>query len=115
MWLASSPLEPPVRLRHTSATCWPLAEMPCKMNEMRDPEPSQHAQEMLQERRIPEEWMWRTIDEPDRLETGADGNTHYMKAIAEHGGRSLRVVVNTHLQPKRIVTVFFDRRLGRRR
>ncbi|MFQ6059396.1 MAG: DUF4258 domain-containing protein [Anaerolineae bacterium] len=79
---------------------------------MRDIEPSEHARDMLQEREIPEEWMWRTIDELDRAETGADGNIHYIKAIPEHGGRFLRVVVNPHTQPKRIVTLFFDRRLG---
>ncbi len=28
---------------------------------MRDIEPSQHARDMLQEREIPEEWMWRVI------------------------------------------------------
>jgi hypothetical protein len=59
--------------------------------------------------------MWRTVDEPDSTETGVDGNTHYTKAIPEHGGRFLRVVVNPHVQPKRIVTLFFDRRLGRQR
>ena len=82
---------------------------------MRDIEPSQHAQDMLQEREIPEEWMWRAIDEPDQMEIGADGNTHYIKAIPEHGGRFLRVVVNPHVQPERIVTLFFDRRLGRQK
>ncbi len=78
---------------------------------MRDIEPSQHARDMLEEREIPEEWMWRTIDEPDQTEIGADGNTHYVKAIPEYGGRFLRVVVNPHVQPERIVTLFFDRRL----
>jgi len=70
---------------------------------------------MLQERDIPEDWMWRAIYEPDRTEAGADGNIHHIKAIPEHGGRFLRVVVNPHVQPKRIVTLFFDRRLGRQR
>ncbi|MBC7260451.1 MAG: DUF4258 domain-containing protein [Chloroflexi bacterium] len=80
---------------------------------MRDIEPSQHARDMLQEREIPEEWMWRAINESDRTETNVDGNIHYIKAIPEHGGRFLRVVVNPHVQPRRIVTLFFDRRLGR--
>jgi len=57
--------------------------------------------------------MWRTIHQPDRVEMGTDGNTHYIKAIPEHGGRFLRVVVNPHVQPNRIVTLFFDRRLGK--
>ena len=81
---------------------------------MRDIEPSQHARDMLKEREIPEEWMWRAINEPDWTEIGENGNTHYIKAIPEHGDRFLRVVVNPNTQPKRIVTLFFDRRLRRR-
>jgi hypothetical protein len=81
---------------------------------MQDLELSQHARDMLQEREIREEWMWRTVLEPDRIEVGMDGNTHYMKAIPEHAGRFLRVVVNADVQPGRIVTLFFDRRLRRR-
>jgi len=64
---------------------------------MQDVEISQHARDMLQERGIPEEWMWWTIEEPDRTEVGADDNTHYIKAIPEHGERFLRVVVNPHV------------------
>jgi hypothetical protein len=32
--------------------------------EMHNMEPSEHAEDMLRERIIPEEWMWRTIDAP---------------------------------------------------
>jgi hypothetical protein len=69
-----------------------------------DVEVSKHAQDMLQERDIPEEWMWRVVCEPDRVSVETDGNVHYAKAIAEQGAR-----------PKRIVTLFFDGRLGRKR
>lgn len=82
---------------------------------MRDIEPSEHARDMLQERKIPEKWMWRTINEPDRTEKGANGNIHYIKAIREHEGRFLRVIVNPNAKPKRIGTLFFDRRLRRER
>jgi hypothetical protein len=74
---------------------------------------SAHAKDMLKERDIPEEWMWRAIDTPDDTEVGADNNMHYIRSIPEHGGRFLHVVVNHHLVPKRVVTLFFDRRLGR--
>jgi hypothetical protein len=80
---------------------------------MRDIELSEHAKDMLRERNIPEEWMWRAVDDPDRTEIGADRNTHYIKAIPEHEGRFLRVVVNHHATPKQVVTLFFDRRLRR--
>ena len=75
---------------------------------------TRHAREMLLERNIPEEWVFRAIRDSDYDETGDDGNRHYIKAIPEHGGRSLRVVVNPNVSPNRILTVFFDRRLGRK-
>jgi len=81
---------------------------------MADIELSMHAQDMLRERDIPEEWMWRAIDAPDRVEIGIDNNKHYMKSISEYGGRFLHVVINHHARPNRVVTLFFDRRLGRR-
>jgi hypothetical protein len=74
---------------------------------------SGHAKEMMVERQIPEEWVWRTITNSDKIEIGADGTIHHMKSITEHGARILRVVVNPTVVPERIVTVFFDRRLKR--
>lgn len=79
-----------------------------------DIEFSKHARDVMRERHIPEEWVRRSIDDPDRTETPPDGTMHYIKAIPEHGGRFLRVVVNPVVKPQRVVTVFFDRRLGRR-
>ena len=75
---------------------------------------TRHAREMLLERNITEEWVFRAIQDSDYYETGDDGNKHYVKAIPEHGGRQLRVVVNPNVSPNRILTVFFDRRLGRK-
>jgi hypothetical protein len=76
---------------------------------------SKHAMDAVLERNIPKEWIFRTIDEPDYTEEGLDDNIHYIKAISEYGGRFLRVVINPNVFPERIVTVFFDRRLKRRR
>lgn len=50
---------------------------------------------------------------PDCTEVGANGNVHYIRAIPERDGRFLRVIVNHHVEPARVVTVFFDRRLRR--
>jgi hypothetical protein len=80
---------------------------------MRDIELSEHARDMLHERNIPEEWLWLTVDDPERTEMGPDRNTHYIKAMPEYGGRFLRVIVNHRARPKRVVTLFFDRRLRR--
>ena len=75
---------------------------------------TRHAREMLVERNIAEEWVFRAIRDSDYHERGDDANIHYIKAIPEHGGRLLRVVVNPNVPPNRILTVFFDRRLGRK-
>ncbi len=80
---------------------------------MSDIEFSIHARDMLQERAIPEEWVMRTVNDPDDREIMADNTTHYIKAIPEFGGRSLRVVMNLEVFPNRVITVFFDRRIRR--
>ena len=68
---------------------------------------------MLVERNISEEWLWRTVSEPERSELSHDGNVHFLKSIPEKDNRILRVIVNAQVTPARIVTVFFDRRLAR--
>ncbi len=35
-----------------------------------------HAKDMLREREIPEEWVWRAINSPDKIETRVDNNMH---------------------------------------
>jgi len=72
-----------------------------------------HARDMLVERQILNEWIQRTINNPDKNWMGEDGNQHYTKAIPEREGRILHVVVNFNDYPNRIITLFFDRRLGK--
>lgn len=72
---------------------------------------SRHARAMLRERNIPEEWVERTLADFERQEQAEDGTMHYVRPIREHGGRRLRVVINPSVTPRRVVTVFFDRRL----
>ncbi len=72
---------------------------------------SEHARDMLVERQLREEWIWRTVQSPEDRWHGADGNWHFTQTIAERENRILHVVVNTDVVPNRIVTVFFDRRL----
>jgi hypothetical protein len=59
-----------------------------------------------------EEWVWRTIDTPDDRHLGDDANMHCTKSIRERNGQVLHVVINPYVQPNRIVTVYFDRRLS---
>ena len=80
-----------------------------------DFELSAHAKDMLKERNIPEEWIWRAINESDWKERGDDGNIHYFRGIPEHGGRILHVIVNPNVKPQKVVTVFFDRRVRRQK
>lgn len=55
---------------------------------------STRARDMLLERNIPEEWLWRTLNTPDKKRRGDDCNLHYSKAIKECNGRVLYVIVN---------------------
>jgi len=73
-----------------------------------------HALDMLKERGIAREWVDRALTSPARTETRDDGTVHYMRPVPEHGGRVLRVVVNPEHDPPQVVTVFFDRRMGRK-
>jgi hypothetical protein len=82
---------------------------------MPDIEFSKHARFVLRRRWIQEEWVWRTLDTPDRKRRGEDGNMHYSKAIRERDGRVLHIVINTDVQPNRVVSLFFDRGLGRKK
>lgn len=76
---------------------------------------SKHTHDMLKEREIPEEWVWRTINNPDWYNKGSDNNIHYFKCITEHEGRILHVVVNPHDSLRKVVTVFFDRKARRKK
>ena len=75
---------------------------------------SWHAREMLKGCGIPENWVLEILQSPDRYEKGPGGQGYYIKSIPEYGNRFLRVVVNRNVSPTRIVTVFFDRRLGKK-
>ena len=66
---------------------------------------------MIAERGIDEAWVWRTVNDPQKKTLEVNGNTHFVKSIEEHGGRRLRVIINEAVEPNRIVTAFFDRRL----
>lgn len=74
---------------------------------------SEHARDMLKERGIKETWVKTVIEEYEKRVFMEDGTVHYIRSIEQHGGRYLRVVVNPDVIPQRVVTVFFDRRIGR--
>lgn len=80
---------------------------------MVDYEFSEHACDMLDERNIAESWVALALEKPERTEEKEDGTVHYVRAIESCGARYLRVVVNPHVAPRRVVTVFFDRPVRR--
>jgi hypothetical protein len=76
---------------------------------------TQHAETMMAERGIKEEWVRTTIVEPEATES--DPTQHDVRrafrAIPESGNRILRVVYASLGDTIRVVTAFFDR--GRKR
>ncbi len=75
---------------------------------------TKHAQDMLGERDLKQEWVELTVDQPEAVETdpGRPGVVRAFRAIPERGGRILRVAYTLVGKTTHIVTVFFDR--GRR-
>ena len=73
---------------------------------------SEHARHQMQ-RQLANLCLEETLSNPDRTKILADTyrNTHYLRRIQSFGDRWLRVVVNPNVEPKRVVTVFFDRRI----
>ena len=80
---------------------------------MADYELTQHARDMLVERKIESRWVAQTIEAPDKRQAMQDGTIHFIKKIEACRGRYLRVIVNAQPSPGKIITVFFDRRLGK--
>ncbi len=77
---------------------------------------SKHAQDMLDEREIPLEWIERVLANPifEEPDTNHPGATRAYAPIIEFGNRMLRVVYYDSGLAVRVVTLFFDRRATRR-
>ena len=74
---------------------------------------TKHAQEAITEREILVEWIERTLDAPElTLPDPNDATVEpRFRRIPEFGNRVLRVAINTAVEPKRVVSVFFDRKM----
>jgi len=66
---------------------------------------------MLVERNISEDWVERTLPNPDRVDEHEDGTRNFLKQIPDFGRRWLRIVVSFAIKPEQAMTAFFDRRL----
>jgi hypothetical protein len=76
---------------------------------------SDHAEDMLIERRIERDWVEQTIFSPEIVEQDAkrEGITLAFRRIPERENRVLRVAYVESADEIRVVTTYFDR--GRRR
>ena len=65
------------------------------------------------ERMIPEPWVQRVVASPElRMSDPNDPQIErFFRRIPEKDNRVLRVAVNTHVAPWRVVSVFFDRNM----
>ena len=74
---------------------------------------TEHARKVLVERQIPVEWLERALHEPVLREPDPNDASleRRYRPITEFDGRVLRVVVNISVEPVRVVSVFFDRRM----
>ena len=74
---------------------------------------TRHAVDAMAERMIPEEWVQRVVAKPAlRISDPVDPEVErFFRGIPEHNNRVLRVAVNTHVAPWRVVSVFFDRNM----
>ena len=77
---------------------------------------TEHARESLRKRSsIRVEWVERVLLQPDRVEPDRTDPEleHRMSRIQESEGRVLRVIVKKASNPIRVITCYFDRKMGR--
>ena len=74
---------------------------------------TKHAVDVIEERRIPVEWVERVVSEPElRTPDPLDHEVErFYRTIPEYGDRVLRVAVNTRSTIWRVISVFFDRNM----
>ncbi|MFB3785880.1 MAG: DUF4258 domain-containing protein [bacterium] len=74
---------------------------------------SKHAKNVIQERKIPIEYLERVVGRPERIEPDRENPEleHRLSRIPECGNRVLRVVLKQSVEPALIITAFFDRKM----
>ena len=74
---------------------------------------TKHAEKVLNERNISDEWLERVLEnpeltEPDEIDPELE---HRLGKIEEFGNRVLRVIINVRRRPVLIITAYFDRNM----
>ena len=74
---------------------------------------SRHASDVISAREIRLAWLEQVLNSPEHVEADRDDPElmHHVGRIEEHGNRALRVVFNNSMDPVRIITVYFDRKM----
>jgi hypothetical protein len=74
---------------------------------------SEHARRRMIQREIHEEWVALTLRQPKRIEQDqTDLNVHHaLRSIEEADGKVLRVIYNPSVDPARVISVYFDRKM----
>jgi len=74
---------------------------------------TRHAEDALLKRKIEKEWLERVLAFPQRVEADATDPMleHRLAAISQCDNRVLRVIINPHINPIRVITLFFDRKI----
>ena len=74
---------------------------------------SAHAEVVIADRSIERAWLEQVLERPERVESDKvdPALKHAIRRISTNGGRVLRVVYNDTVDPRRIVTAYFDRTL----
>ena len=72
-----------------------------------------HAEDAPVKRKIEKEWLERVLAFPQRIEPDATDPMleHRLAVISECENRVLRVIINPHTNPVRVITLFFDRKM----
>jgi hypothetical protein len=72
-----------------------------------------HAATVNAKRGIDGAWLERALSKPERTEQDKHDATltHALARVPEYGDRLLRVVYNASVDPPRVITAYFDRRL----
>ena len=67
----------------------------------------------MAERQIAVEWIERTLESPELIvpDPNDPAVERRFRRIPEFGDRVLRVAVNRTVEPQRVVSVFFDRKM----
>ena len=74
---------------------------------------TRHARQVMAERDISQDWVEAVLDAPgfQAADPNDSSMIRFYGRVPERDNRVLRVVVNITIDPWRVVSVFFDRRM----